>query len=89
MALGASRSGVVRMIVGHAMMLAGIGLALGLGAALALGRVLQSQLYEVGVGDPFTFAIVAFTLAACAALASFLPARRAASLDPARALREG
>jgi predicted permease len=89
MALGARAGQVLRMIVGRAVALAGAGAVLGLAAAIALGRVIQSQLYGVGIFDPITLALVVGVLIACAAAASFLPARRAAALDPAAALREG
>jgi predicted permease len=89
MALGASASGVVRMIVRHAMTLAAVGVAVGILGALALGRVLRSQLFGVSVVDPVTFGAVVLVLVASAAAASYLPARRAAALDPASALREG
>ena len=89
MALGASASGVVRMIVGHAMTLAAVGVAVGILGAIALGRVLRSQLFGVSVVDPVTFVAVVLMLIVSAAAASYLPARRAAALDPASALREG
>jgi putative ABC transport system permease protein len=89
MALGADAGQVVRMVVGRAMALALLGVAVGLLAAAALGRVLQSQLYGVGVLDPLTIAAVVLTLTGCAALASWLPARRAAAVEPGGALREG
>ena len=68
--------------------LAGSGAILGLAAAIALGRVIQSQLFGVSIADPLTAALVMFVLVGIAAAASFLPARRAARLDPAAALRE-
>jgi putative ABC transport system permease protein len=89
MALGANAGGVLRMIVGRAIGLAAIGAALGLAGALALGRLIQSQLFGVSVFDPLTLTAVIAVLIGSAALASFLPARRAAALDPAGALRQG
>ena len=89
MALGASATGVVRMIVRNAMTLAAVGVALGIVGAIALGRVLRSQLFGVSVADPATFAAVILVLVVISAVASYLPARRAAALDPASALREG
>ena len=65
-----------------------IGLALGFVAALALGRVMASQIYEVGASDPAVFAIALAGLASAALLASWLPARRASRIDPMNALRE-
>ncbi len=88
-ALSARAPDVLRMIVGRAMALAAAGLALGIIAALALGRALRSQLFGVGLLDPLTLGAVVLVLGASAAAASYLPARRAAALDPARTLREG
>jgi putative ABC transport system permease protein len=89
MALGARAGDMLRMIVWRAAALAGIGAAIGLVAAQALGRVIQQQLFGVGLLDPPTLAAVVFVLTASAVAASLLPARRAARLDPATALREG
>ncbi len=86
-ALGAGRADVLKMVVGQAMALAGAGLALGLAGAFALTRLMRSMLYEVAPTDPLVFAGVAVTLAAVAALASYIPARRAARVDPLVALR--
>jgi predicted permease len=88
MALGAKAGDMLRMIVGQAMLLAGLGAAIGIGAALALGRVIQRQLFGVGLMDPATLAAVVLVLALSATAASFLPARRASRLDPAAALRQ-
>jgi putative ABC transport system permease protein len=89
MALGALPSDVLRMIVGRALGLSAAGIVVGLGAALALGRFIQGQLFGVTLFDPVTLCSVALVLGASAALASFLPARRATKFDPAGALREG
>lgn len=89
MALGALPSDVLRMIVGRALGLSAIGIVVGLAAALALGRFIQGQLFGVTLFDPVTLCSVALVLGASAALASFLPARRATKFDPAGALREG
>ena len=88
MALGAPPGQVRRMIVGHAMKLAGVGLGIGIIVALAAGRVMESQLFGVSAVDPITLGAVVLVLAASAALASYMPARRAAALDPVTALRE-
>lgn len=88
MALGARTVDVLRAIVGRAMALTGAGVVLGIAAALALGRVIQNQLFGVGVFDPLTLAAVVLVLFASAAMASFLPARRAAGVDPASAFRQ-
>jgi putative ABC transport system permease protein len=87
MALGAQRSEVVRMVVRQAMGIAITGIAMGLAAALGLTRFMASLLYEVKPNDPSTFALVAITLAATAALASWGPALKAALVDPLIALR--
>jgi len=86
MALGASRSSVVRLILGQAMRPVAIGAVVGVGAALAAGRVLASQLFSVSPTDPLTIAVVVGTLFGVALTASAVPARRAASVDPTRAL---
>ena len=88
MALGASRGNVQRMIVFDGMRLVAIGGVLGLGAAFALTRVLQSLLFNVTATDPATFVIVPAVVVGVAALASYLPARRAAAVDPTTALRQ-
>ena len=89
MALGALPGDVLRMIVGRALGLSAAGIVAGLAAALALGRFIQGQLFGVTLFDPVTLGAVALALGGSAALASFLPARRAATFDPARVLREG
>jgi predicted permease len=88
MALGARTIDVLRAIVGHAMVLAGIGVALGIVGAIALGRVIRNQLFGVGLFDPLTLVAVVVVLFGSAALASLLPARRAAGVDPATAFRQ-
>ncbi len=87
MALGASASGILRRIVGSGLALAGAGAALGIGIALALGRVIQGQLFGVRPLDPITLVAVVAVLVASVLAATFLPARRAAKLDPANVLR--
>ena len=87
-ALGAYVGDVLRMIVGRAVALAGLGALIGISASLAVGRVIQEQLFGVRLLDPVTIGSVTLLLIAIAALASFLPARRAAGLDPAMALRD-
>jgi putative ABC transport system permease protein len=89
LALGALPRDVLRLIVGRALALSALGIAVGLAAALALGRFIQGQLFGVTLFDPVTLGAAAFVLGGCAALASFLPARRATKLDPASAMREG
>ena len=87
MALGASRRRVLGGILGEGARLALIGFAVGLAGALAAGRILASLLHEVQPGDPMVLASTAGLLAAVALIACYLPARRAAKLDPMRALR--
>jgi putative ABC transport system permease protein len=86
-ALGASRGSVVRSVIGRGAALTGVGLGIGLAAAWAGTRVMQGLLYGVSAGDPATFASVVALLAVIALLACWLPARRAASVDPLVALR--
>ena len=89
MALGADRGTVIGMVVGSAMKVALAGIAVGLLGAWLFVRVLRSQLFGVDVTDPITIVGVVTVLAASAAVASFIPARRAARLQPGAALREG
>jgi putative ABC transport system permease protein len=87
MALGAEPRRVVFGLLAEGMRLTALGLLIGVAGALAASRVLSSFLYGVGAADPATYAAVAILLAASAALACWIPARRAASIDPMRALR--
>jgi predicted permease len=87
MALGALRRDVVLRILGRSLALAAIGLAAGLAAAFLCSRLVASVLYGVGALDPATYLLAPLLLAAAAALASLLPARRAARVDPIRVLR--
>jgi putative ABC transport system permease protein len=88
LAVGAEPGDVLRMVLGQAARLAAAGVTLGLVAAFVLTRVMQGLLFGVSATDPATFAAVAALLAMAALLASYLPARRAARLDPAAVLRE-
>jgi ABC-type antimicrobial peptide transport system permease subunit len=88
MALGANRSHVVVMVMRRALVLVAIGLALGIPVALLGGRLMRTQLYGVRTYDPVTLAGAVFVLAAFAALAGFIPAKRAASIEPMNALRQ-
>ncbi|MCG3161655.1 MAG: hypothetical protein JMDDDDMK_02852 [Acidobacteria bacterium] len=87
MALGASASGVLRMILRQGLTLVLIGLALGVAGAFALTRLMSTLLFAVEPTDPLTWLAVAVTLAAVAAAACFIPARRATRIDPLAALR--
>ncbi len=86
-ALGARPRDVLSLVVGRGLKLAGIGVGVGLVGALLLTRLMQGVLFGVTATDPVTFAIVALTLLAVAAFASWLPAARAARVDPLVALR--
>jgi ABC-type antimicrobial peptide transport system permease subunit len=87
MALGASRLAVMRLVLGQALRLAGMGLLLGTAGSLGLGRVLSSLLFGVGARDPAILTGVCAILGGAALGASDLPARRAAGVDPLAALR--
>lgn len=87
MALGASRDRVVRMVLREGAILAGIGMVLGLVGAFFVGRAMKSTLYNVGSIDLSAFFSVAALLLVAALVASYFPARRAASVEPMRALR--
>jgi predicted permease len=87
MALGANKSGLVWMFVRSALVLTGIGTAVGLGAAAALMRLMRTLLFGISPLDPITFTAVPAALVAAAALASYLPARRTSAIDPVEALR--
>ncbi|MCA1827318.1 MAG: FtsX-like permease family protein, partial [Myxococcales bacterium] len=87
MALGAEQHAVLRLVVGDGMRLAGGGIVLGIGLAVALSRVLRGLLFGVSAFDPVAYASLTVVLAGVALFASWLPARRAARVDPVVALR--
>ncbi|MEE9244902.1 MAG: ABC transporter permease [Gemmatimonadota bacterium] len=87
MALGAEQSSVLGMVLRQGMLLVAIGLALGVAGALGITRLMSGLLFEVEPTDPITFIFVALVLAAVAAVATFVPARRATTVDPVLALR--
>jgi putative ABC transport system permease protein len=87
LALGAQQGFILRMVLRQAMTLAFLGVTLGLLGGLALTQLVKSLLFQVKPSDPATFIAVATVLLGTAALASYLPARRAAAVDPLSALR--
>ena len=87
MALGAKKSELTWMFVRSALLLTGVGTALGLGAAAVLMSLMRTLLFGISPLDPITFGVVPIALVAAAALASYLPARRTAAVDPVIALR--
>ena len=87
MALGAERGELQQMFVRHGLLLASIGVACGLTAAIGLSRLMTSLLFEVKPIDPITYGVVSVTLVAAAVAASYLPARKASTVDPVTALR--
>ncbi|MCI0486611.1 MAG: ABC transporter permease [Blastocatellia bacterium] len=87
MALGAQKGDVLRLVLGESLILVLVGIAIGLGAAFYVTRSLESLLYEVSATDPLTFASISLLLVVVALAAAYLPARRAAKVDPMTALR--
>jgi putative ABC transport system permease protein len=88
MALGATTGSILRSILGQGLMLASLGLALGLAAAIAGTRLLTSMLFQVQPNDPWVYLAVAILLSSVTVVASYVPARRAARIDPLTALRQ-
>jgi ABC-type antimicrobial peptide transport system permease subunit len=88
MALGAAASDVIRMVLRDSLWMAGTGLFIGLPCAYATARILKTTLFRVEPLDPRTAAFSFFALLAIALLAAWLPAHRAARIDPMTALRE-
>jgi putative ABC transport system permease protein len=87
MALGASRRDVLALVIQRGMRFALLGVALGLAGAIASTRLLKSLLFEITPTDPLTAAVVTLLLTGAALLACYIPARRAAKVDPMVALR--
>src|SRR6185436_19369470 len=87
MALGAQPTDVLKMVVGHGAMVTAIGVGVGLAAAVGLTRLMSTLLFGVTATDPITFVFVSLLLAGVALGACFVPARRAAKVDPMIALR--
>ena len=86
-ALGAQRRDILRLVLGHGLLLVLAGVGLGVAAAFMLTRFLSSLLFGVAATDPLTFVLTPLLLAAVALAASFIPARRATRVDPLVALR--
>jgi ABC-type antimicrobial peptide transport system permease subunit len=87
MALGAQQQVVTGMFVKHGMWLTAIGVVAGLALAVVAVRLMSSLLFKVSAADPLTYVAVSVGLIATTALASYLPSRRAATVDPVEALR--
>ena len=87
MALGATPAGVLRLIVGHGAIVATAGVAIGLAGAFFLSRTFEGLLFGIGAADPVTFVASPALLVAVAIAASYVPARRAARIDPIACLR--
>ena len=86
-ALGATPSAILRLVMRDGLRLTGVGIAIGLAGSFAAARVIRSWLYGVGASDPLTFVAVTVLLAAVSAFACYVPARRAVATDPTTALR--
>jgi putative ABC transport system permease protein len=86
-AMGAQKTNVLQLVIGHGLRIAGVGIVIGLAGALAVTKFLANQLYGVSSRDPWIFGGVALLLAGAAVAASYVPARRAMKVDPMVALR--
>jgi ABC-type antimicrobial peptide transport system permease subunit len=87
LALGAQQGAITRVFVRHALVMTGIGAVIGLAAAFGLMELMKSLLFGISPRDPITYIAVPAALVTIAALAGYLPARRAAAVDPATTLR--
>jgi len=88
MALGARRGNVLALVIGRGLMLVAVGLAVGLSGALALSQIIKSLIFGVTASDPVTFVTAPVVLTLVASIACYIPARRAARVDPVIALRQ-
>jgi putative ABC transport system permease protein len=88
-ALGAQHADILRLVLGQGLSLALAGVAIGIGGAFALTRVMRRLLFHVTTTDPVTFVTIAIVFVIVALAASYIPARRAARIDPMAALRIG
>ena len=86
-ALGAQQSDILRLVIGQGLLLSLVGIGIGLGGAMALTRLMSSLLFQVSATDPLTFTAIAILFFVVAIGASYIPARRAARIDPMTALR--
>jgi ABC-type antimicrobial peptide transport system permease subunit len=87
MALGATRTAILRLVVSRGVVLAVVGVAIGVAGAFVLTRLMRSLLFGVTASDPLTFAAIPVLLIAVSLLATSIPARRASEIDPAECLR--
>jgi ABC-type antimicrobial peptide transport system permease subunit len=87
-ALGAGRGSVTRLLLRQGLLIAAAGIAVGLPAAVVASRMIRSLLFDTAPLDPVTYAVVAVVLALAAGAASYVPARRAAAVEPVRALKD-
>ena len=87
MALGATAPGVTLMVMRETMLVVGIGVVIGLGAAVATTRLVAAMLFGLGPNDSLTISVAVLLMIAVAALAGYIPARRASKVDPMIALR--
>jgi ABC-type antimicrobial peptide transport system permease subunit len=88
MALGAPSGRIIRMVLAEVLLIASAGLAVGLGLSVLGSRYVKTLLYGIEPNDPGTIAMAVFVLLACGLLAAFPPARRAARIDPIKAVRQ-
>jgi putative ABC transport system permease protein len=87
LALGADRGDILRLVVGRGLLIGLAGVALGIPGALGIARLMRGMLYGIGPNDPLVFVSVAAMLVGLAAIASYVPARRAMRVDPVIALK--